>query len=362
MRKIAMYDPYLDVLGGGEKYILLIAQVFEEYGYTIDLLWDDKKILNRLKKQLHIAFKKAQVISSFISLSFIQKLMKTREYDYFFYVSDGSYFCSLACHNYIFSMYPQQSLYRSTFLNKLKWTQWHFIVDSYYTQSYIDTWIGKKSMVMYPYLDILPVEKVRAFKKDKIIITVGRFFTHLHAKRQDIIIKAFKQLQQKDKTFKDFTLYLIGGLKEEDKSYFKELVNLAGGDINIIFIPNASHEVVLEYYKKAVFYWHAAGYGVDESKHPESVEHLGMTPMEAMSAGCIVFCHASGGPKEIIRNGENGFLYHTKDELVEQTVRIYGEQNQMKSVSCKAYEYIKKNFSYDTFKKKTISYFDLTNH
>lgn len=361
MRKIAVYDPYLDVLGGGEKHILSIAQVFEEYEYAIDLLWNDEKILDRLKKQLHIHFKNARVIPSFPNISLVQRVMKTKEYDYFFYVTDGSYFFSLARHNYIFSMYPQKSLYRSTLLNKLKWTQWNFIANSSHTQSYINTWIGKKSTVIYPYLDILPLEKVHTLKKDKIIITVGRFFKHLHSKRQDILIKAFKKLQQNDKVFKDFTLYLIGGLKEEDKGYFNELVSLAGGDTNIIFIPNASHEVVLEYYRKALFYWHAAGYGVEESHHPESVEHLGMTPLEAMANGCIVFCHKSGGPKEIITHGENGFLYNKAEELINQTARIYGEQNNIELVKENTYGYVKKHFGYDAFKKKTVSYFNLTN-
>ncbi|HLD26887.1 MAG TPA: glycosyltransferase family 4 protein [Patescibacteria group bacterium] len=362
MKKIAVYDPYLDVLGGGEKHILSIVQVFEQCGYTIDLFWDDAKILEHLAKQLHITFQKVHIIPSFTSFSFIRKLMKTKEYEYFFYVTDGSYFFSLARHNYIFSMYPQQSLYRSSFLNRLKWTQWNFIANSLYTQSYIEKWTGKKSEVIYPYLDILPFEKVQSYKKDKIILTVGRFFKHLHAKRQDILIKAFKQLQQKDKSFKDFRLYLIGGLKEEDKYYFKELVSLAEGNPNIIFIPNAPQEVVTEYYRKALFYWHAAGYGVDESIHPEAVEHLGITPLEAMVEGCVVFCHASGGPKNIISDGVNGFLYDTIKELIDKTARIYTEASGIEAIRYQAYTYIKSQFAYNVFKKKMFSYFKLPKH
>lgn len=359
MKKIAVFDPYLDVLGGGEKHILSIAQVFEEYGYTIDLLWDDDKILDRLKKHLHVTFNKARVIPSFIYSSFIQKTMKTKNYDYFFYVTDGSYFFSLARRNYIFSMYPQESLYRRTALNSLKWSRWSVIANSYFTKSFIDKWTGKKSEVIYPYIDILPFDKVQSFKKDKIILTVGRFFKHLHAKRQDIIIKAFKQLQQKYEVFKEFKLYLIGGLKKEDENYFRELVNLAGENKNIIFLPNASYETVANYYRKALFYWHAAGYGVDESQHPESVEHLGMTPLEAMASGCIVFCHASGGTKEMIKNGNNGFVYNTVNELIDNTVLLYKENSLMEAIHYKSYEYVKRNLGYEIFRKKIIKYFDL---
>lgn len=288
--------------------------------------------------------------------------MQTKEYEYFFYVTDGSYFFSLGKRNYIFCMYPQASLYRPTWLNRLKWSRFEFVANSHFTKSFIDWWTGKKSQVIYPYIDVSPLEKVRAFKKDKIILTVGRFFKHLHAKRQDILIKAFKQLQLKDEAFKDFKLYLIGGLKKEDKAYFNELKVLAEENKSIIFLPNAPYDVVSQYYQKALFYWHAAGYGVDERVHPEAVEHLGMAPLEAMAAGCITFCHANGGPKEIITHGENGFLYNTGDELVEQTVRIYGEENKMKLVSYKAREYMKKHFVYEIFHQKIRSYFHLTSH
>lgn len=362
MKKIAVFDPYLDVLGGGEKHILSIVKVFEEYGYIVNLLWDDPYILERLKKQLNIEFKNAQVVPHLTASSLIQRLMKTSNYDYFFYVTDGSYFFSLARHNYIFSMYPQASLYRPTWFNRLKWSRFEFIANSPFTKSFIDRWTGKKSQVIYPYIDVSSLEEVQSLKKDQIILTIGRFFKHLHSKRQDIMIKAFKQLQHKHQLFKHFKLYLVGGLKEKDEAYFKELKTLAEDNQNIVFLPNASHDVVSAYYKKALFYWHAAGYGVDERLHPEAVEHLGTAPLEAMAAGCITFCHQSGGPKELITHGQNGFLYHTADELISQTVDIYGEQNKRESVSKNAYKHVKEHFDYEAFKDKIISYFNLTNN
>lgn len=361
MKKIAVYDPYLDVLGGGEKLLLSIVKVFEEYGYSIDVLWNDPTILDSLKKKLNLTFKTARVIPVFTSYPFMNTLVKTAEYDYFFYVTDGSYFFSLARNNFVFSMYPQRLLYKNTMINKLKWFQWKFIVISAFTKRFVDQWTGTDNTILCPYIDIFALETVKSFKKDKIILTVGRFFTHLHAKRQDILIKSFKQLQQKNRAFKDFTLYLIGGLKEEDKKYFNELVRLAEGDSHIVFLPNASYETVSEYYKKALFYWHATGYDVDEKLHPEAVEHLGLTPLEAMASGCIVLCHASGGPKEMIKQGENGFLYHTIEELIDQTNGIYGEKNKLELVKRNGYEYVKKNFSYEVFKKMITSYFRLTN-
>jgi hypothetical protein len=39
-KKAALYDPYLDVMGGGEKHILSILQVLEHEGYEANVFWD----------------------------------------------------------------------------------------------------------------------------------------------------------------------------------------------------------------------------------------------------------------------------------------------------------------------------------
>lgn len=354
MKKIAILDPYLDILGGGERHILSIARLFAERGFGVDILWNNPDIFPAIKERLNLSFLQAQVIPWF-QFSPWQRLIKTHDYEYFFYVTDGSYFFSLARHNYIFSLYPQASLYQVNWFNRLKWSRFEFLANSHFTQSWIDRWTGKKSTVIYPYVDSV----TNLYKKDKIILTVGRFFKHLHRKRHDIIIQALKQLQQKDRLFKDFRLFLIGGLKAEDKDYFNELISLAKDNQNVVFLTNVKHDVVMEYYQKALFYWHAAGYDVDESRHPEQVEHLGMAPLEAMAAGCITFCHNAGGGKEIIKDGMNGFLYDNIEVLIKKTINLYQEKEKMEKISRAAQEYVIKHFSYDVFRKRVRACFNL---
>ncbi len=36
-KKAALYDPFLDVMGGGEKHILSILKVLEEKGFEIHI-------------------------------------------------------------------------------------------------------------------------------------------------------------------------------------------------------------------------------------------------------------------------------------------------------------------------------------
>ena len=51
-KRAALYDPYLDTLGGGERYVLAIMKELEQAGYEIDIIWNQdlsKEIKDRLR-------------------------------------------------------------------------------------------------------------------------------------------------------------------------------------------------------------------------------------------------------------------------------------------------------------------------
>lgn len=50
---------------------------------------------------------------------------------------------------------------------------------------------------------------------------------------------------------------------------------------------------------------------------PEWDEGFGITIIEAMAAGLLCICRAKGGIPEIMTNGKNGILVHSKEELTE---------------------------------------------
>ncbi len=358
-RTVLIYDPYLDTLGGGERYILSIAQVFDECGFEITLMGKHQVTKEDIKNRFGMEFTNLKLKATIFSKSnTFKKTIFTSDFDYFFYVTNGSYFSSLASKNYVYAMVPNKNLYKNTILNKIKLRNYHFLTHSKFVKKYLDGWTGKSSLNLYPYI---PYEfiSIDNSKKKNQILSVGRFFEHLHSKRQDILIESFKKLKQVDSSFKDFKLILAGGLKEEDKSYLDELKKIAESDPNIAFAVNPSFSEIRSYYKESLFYWHAAGFGVDEDKHPDLVEHLGMTPLEAMAEGCIVFCHNSGGPKEIIQNGINGFLYTTEIELIDKTASVYQNQTVQNKVREAGLKLISNDFSYERFKKKVIRDFDI---
>lgn len=354
-RLAGLYDPYLDVMGGGEKHILSILKALEEKGYEIHIFWDEN-VSGKIREVLDVHFSKEIIYHPNIfkhPVSFIKKYLLLRNFDLFFYMTDGSYFFSGAKETYVFAMVPNKGLYEMDIINRIKTSTFRFISNSHFTQNHLKKW-GIPSTVIYPYID----QDNGSVPKEKTILTVGRFFKHLHSKRQDMAIKAFRELK-KNSMFQDYTLILAGGLKQEDKSYMQELRQLAGNDPSIIFKTNVSHEELLNLYKTSQFYWHFAGYEIDEENNPELVEHLGISPLEAMAHGCVTFCYKAGGPREIIRHGQNGFLFENTTELLQMMNPIMTAQDLKEKVVRQARNFVRENFSYETFKKNVVSILSL---
>lgn len=344
--KVALYDPYMDTLGGGEQYMLSVLKTLEDEGYDVTLFWKED-LTKKIKEKFGYEFRNLHVDSSGFhgNKSSLSRWWHLGNFDLFFYITDGSYFFSGAKKNFLYAMVPRRELYELRGTNSLKFSGWKVIANSHFTSSHLRQW-GIKSNVHYPYLpdSLLHARKV---KKEKIILNVGRFFKHLHKKNHDEVIYTFNRLQE-NKAYKGYRLILAGGLRDEDKPYFKEIQKAAKRNKNIELRPNVSRDELISLYEHAEFYWHFTGIGVNEREHPEQVEHLGITPIEAMAAGAVVYCFKAGGPRELIEQGKNGFLFTSEDELVQMMKDI--KPDQMKEIAEYARNYAKAHFSQTVFK------------
>ena len=47
----AIYDPYLDTLGGGERYAMTFGLALLDMGFEVDIFWDDTKIQEKIEKR-----------------------------------------------------------------------------------------------------------------------------------------------------------------------------------------------------------------------------------------------------------------------------------------------------------------------
>ena len=159
---------------------------------------------------------------------------------------------------------------------------------------------------------------------DKVIIlTVGRFFTEGHCKRQDFLIESFIEMTDKY-SLEDVELHIAGSIHptKDGRDFFASLQKMAGGRKNIFLYGNIEAPVLQELYDRADIYWHAAGINVNPAEHPEMLEHFGITIVEAMSSGCIPVVINKGGPAEIVRDEIDGYCFNSKDELIEYTLKL----------------------------------------
>lgn len=351
-RKAALYDPYLDTLGGGEKHILSFLKVLEENNFDLTVFWDDK-LQDDIKARLNVSFKYLINFQPniFTKKGLLKKLFLLKDFDYFFYVTDGSYFFSSAQNNFVFCMVPDKKLYKINQINRWKTTNYRFIANSKFTQDWLKEW-GISSFVIHPYVDPKFISAVVDFdEKEKMILSVGRFFGHLHSKKQEVVIDSFKNLKENYQEFESYKLVLAGGLKDEDKEYFQKLQKSVGKDSSIRLLPNVSFEELFELYKKAFYFWHFSGFKVDEEKNPQQVEHMGITPLEAMALGCVTLCFSAGGPKEYIVDGKNGFLFKSLSDLEKKMLFVLNDKKIKVRIAKGARETVRKNFSYSMFKK-----------
>lgn len=317
MKKALVFDPYLDTLGGGERYTLSFANALVDLGYDVYLAWHNPSVLQEASKRFGQEYSNLKVSSQHYQNcigkpSLYQKYQFQRSFDLIFWITDGSLPFLFSKKNLLHLQVPFTNLGANGHLSFLKkMLVFKFICNSQFTKNIYSSLLpAKKLAVLYPPVD---TKKMSSNKKEKWIISVARFDSPLHHKRQDVLIDAFRKLHQKDS---DYKLLLAGGSK--DTATITDLIKRAKG-LPVEFILNPSFTVLHDLYSKSRFFWHAAGFEVDEVKNPEKVEHFGITTVEAMGSKCIPIVIKKGGQKEIIKHGLNGFLCNTPDELVEFT-------------------------------------------
>ena len=133
------------------------------------------------------------------------------------------------------------------------------------------------------------------------------------------MIRAFAALSRQE--LAGWELHLAGGVAQDSLSqdYYRRVQHLAEG-LPVVLHPNVEYEKLRQLYSQATLYWHATGYGENEAHHPERFEHFGITPVEAMAAGCVPIVLGKGGLPEIVEHNKSGFLWNTLDELKQYTV------------------------------------------
>ena len=353
--KVGIYTPYLDTTGGGEKYMLTIAEMLS-VSHEVYLLLDSHLSLMNIGSIL----KKAEILHNLDlskiktekaplgkASSFLDRLFYLKKFDYLFYLTDGSFFYSTAKKNVIHFQFPITNISSKGIWGKLKLSSWNLaIFNSKFTQEKIEKNWNIKGKVVYPPVN---VSDFKSLKKKNQIVSVGRFYGYLKDKKQQLLIDVFKNLVDEEK-IRGWSLHLAGSMGESDKDYVEELKKSAKG-YPIFIYPNLPFLDLVRLYGESKIYWHALGYG---QKEGQKMEHFGITTVEAMASGCVPVVINSGGQKEIVENRVNGFLWNDIDELKEFTLELIEDINLWEKISNaskeKAGEYSKEQFRDNIFK------------
>lgn len=335
--RAAIFNPYLDTLGGGERYTLSFAKVLVKNGYNVDVEWSSPQILKTLEKRFGMD------LTSEGKIRIVKSIQRGDGYDLCFWVSDGSIPALKSRKNFLHFQVPFHDVSGQTLINKMKLFRINQIIcNSEFTKGFIDREFGVKSVVIYPPVDTLSIKSKR---KENIILYVGRFSNLLQNKNQDLLIKNFKKLA--DQGVSGWKLVLAGGVEVGSGEMVNKIKKgVDGYPIEIVESP--SFKDLKDLYGKSKIFWSASGFGGDEGSEPEKVEHFGITMVEAMSAGVVpVVCNV-GGHKEIVVQNESGFLWDSENELLRYTKNIIADKSLLKKMSLSA-SARSNDFSYEKF-------------
>lgn len=317
--KAAIYNPYLDTLGGGERYTLSFAKVLIDKGYEVDIEWKSSGIIKLLENRFGLDLSKIKVVPD---------INRGDGYDLCFWVSDGSIPALKARKNFLHFQVPFHDVGGKSLINRMKLFRVSKIIcNSGFTKKIIDKEYGVSSTVIYPPVDTTSIKPKR---KENTILYVGRFSELLQNKNQDLLIKNFKKLVNQGTA--DWKLVLIGGAEVGAGGYLDKLRQISRG-YPIEIIEGPSFNDLRELYGKAKIFWSASGFGADENKNPQKVEHFGITVVEAMSAGVVPIIYNAGGHREIVENGKNGFLWTKENKLLKITKNLISVNRQLRQIS-----------------------------
>lgn len=358
--KIGLYSPYFPQhFGGGEKHLLAVALALVDQGLAVTICFNGQgnerieEIVSKYENYFGLNLKKINwLIIKPSMMGLIGRLKWQKEFDIWYLVSDGSIPLSINKKTILHAQIP--FTHSLNWWQKLKLANSEIQANSVFTARCLSkAWQISSPNVLHPSVDdeFYNVES----SNRKNIVSIGRFFTQLHSKRQDVLIQAYKLLFEK---LKDKTppLVLIGAV--EDEEFFARCQSLAEG-LNVQFLTKVDKSELLKQLSLALVYWHAAGYEIDEKTHPEKVEHFGMSTAEAMAAGCVPMVIPKGGQPEVIGQEFLNWSWQEPEDLVNTTLKFLSLPETEKSQLSKLARTHSQQFNQDHFNINVANLFQL---
>lgn len=334
--RIGIYDPYLDDCGGGEKYMMTIAECLSQNN-LVDIFWDNPDDLVTIKERFAIDTSRFHVVKNLFSpqIATWDRFKLTKQYDALIVLSDGSIPLVGSKKLFVHIQQPLAHVDSSSVKFFLKMMRVNKIIfNSHFTQIFVPKTFLGKGVILYPpvFLDPQPVNR------ENIVLHVGRFRPHDKTtgandyKKQSAMIQAFKEMVDANPPAGGWRFVLAVSVQSNDEPEFEAMKKTAEG-YPIEFLVNQTNKKLWDAYSKAKIYWHASGFGEDLKAHPEFAEHFGISTVEAMGAGAVPIVINAGGQPEIVADGKNGLLWNTLDELKQKTLGLIENPGLLQTLS-----------------------------
>jgi len=172
----------------------------------------------------------------------------------------------------------------------------HFIANSKYVARRISKFYSREAEVIYPPVDLDLFQEKKG--KEEYYLTASRFVPY---KRIDLIVEAFSSMPDKK-------LVVIG-----DGPEWKKVKEKAGKNIELLGLQ--TNEVLKRHMQNAKGFVFAA------------IEDFGIVPVEAMASGTPVIAFKKGGVCETVVEGETGLFY--REQTVPAIVNAVGAFERM---------------------------------
>ena len=208
----------------------------------------------------------------------------------------------------------------------------HIFTLSRVTQGRLRKYIKVDSEILYPGVDY---ERFYCGEYKKYFFYPSRIAPE---KRFELAIDAFKKFRAKVKD-KKWKLIIAGALIKERPDhveYYERIKEMIKGYGEIrLNIP--TNEILKLYADSFAVLFTPIN------------EDFGLIPLEAMSSYKPCIAVNEGGPAEIIRNGENGFLISSAEEMAGKMKLLAENKNLAEEMGRKGRKYVERNFTWKKF-------------
>jgi len=347
--KVAIFHDYFNKKGGGERLVLGIAKGFNADIYTGFV--DRKNTFSEIK-DFNIIEIGRDLPEGLRNIYLMKKFSELQVRGYDLYIFSGTFCISavekhkpnlLYCHTPPRFMYDLKDWFmeNSGIMKKilLKLLIWYMkpkdqyymrkfdkiMVNSEHVKKRLLKYYGKevweKDDVVYSLIDI---ERFRYKDTKDFYLSYGRIDK---LKRIDMIVKAFQQMKEKK------LVVLSGGPELEN------IKKLAEGYDNIEIKGYVSDKELLDYLGNCI-----------GTIYVPINEDMGLTPIESNACGKPCIGANEGGVKELVKDGETGFLIEPRVEnIISAVTKLTPEKAKEMREKCELWG---RSFSHDNFINK----------